>query len=148
MQQADSQPENLTQAADFTAEPAIRIPVIEEQVQISKKIVETGKIRISKRVYEEEVTVDVPVTRETHTVERVPVNQYVETAPEIRQEGDTMIIPVMREEVVVSTRLILVEELRLTKRRKETPATRQVTLRKEEVTVERTTDNLPDSDLT
>lgn len=122
------------------------IPVIEEQIHIGKEIIETGKILVSKKVHEEVKTIDVPLTHEEHTVERIPVNQYVETAPEVRYEGDTMIIPVLREEVVIQKRLFITEELRITKRRMETSAPQQVSLRREEVTVERIAGNSNDTE--
>ena len=77
------------------------IPIIEEQAVIGKRIVETGKVRISKRVSEHEKIIDEPLLHEEVTVERVAVNQYVETPPEIRQEGDMMIIPVIEEQLVL-----------------------------------------------
>jgi len=115
------------------------VPVIEEQVNIEKEVVETGSVRLTKRVKQEEVWVDVPVTREELHVEHVPINQYVETPPEpVRYEGDTMIIPVLKEEIVVQKRLVLVEEVRVTRRRIETNVPQQVSLRKEEIEVDRT----------
>jgi uncharacterized protein (TIGR02271 family) len=116
-------------------EQARVIPVIEEQVLIGKKVVESGRVRISKHVSEEKITVNVPVVHEEVEVEKVSVNQFVESAPEVRYEGETMIIPVIRE--VVEVRLLLVEELHVTKRRVETQHSEEVTLRKEELTVER-----------
>lgn len=119
---------------------SLSIPVIEEQVQIGKQVIETGKVFISKKVHEEQTNIDVPLLHEEHDIERIPVNQYLNidaTPPAMRYEGDTVIIPVLREEVVVQKRLVLVEELRITKRQVQTSATEQVLLRREEVTVER-----------
>jgi uncharacterized protein (TIGR02271 family) len=117
-----------------SGEPSV-IPVIEEQLRIGKKVVESGKVRISKRVSEEKVTVNVPVIHEEVDIERVEVNQFVDTAPEIRYEGETMIIPVLKE--VVEVRLMLVEELRVTRKKVESVDSQQVVLRREEVTVDR-----------
>jgi uncharacterized protein (TIGR02271 family) len=117
---------------------SITIPVIEENIKIDKEVIETGSIRISKNVHNESVTVDVPLMHEEHTIERIPVNEYLETPPPpVRYEGDTMIIPVLREELVVQKRIVLVEELRITKLQVETNEPQQVILRKEEVSVDR-----------
>jgi len=113
------------------------IPVIEERVSVEKKTVETGKVRISKTVSEEEEVIDVTAMQEEVIVERIPVNRFVDTVPQTRYEGDTMIVPVTREVIVVEKRLELIEELHITKRQNQTPSFQQVTLRKEEVTVER-----------
>lgn len=114
------------------------IPVIEEQVTIDKALVETGRVRVVKTVQERTETVDVPLTSEAYDVERVAVNQYVATPPPaVRYEGDTMIIPVLQEVVVVEKKTLLVEEVRITKRLTTSTETQSVTLRREDVSVER-----------
>ncbi|MBE7174576.1 MAG: YsnF/AvaK domain-containing protein [Williamsia sp.] len=113
------------------------IPVVEERLKVEKKVVEAGKVKISKKVKEEEKTVDIPVSQEEVQVERIPVNRFVETAPQIRYEGETMIVPVLREVVVVEKRIELIEEIHITKKIHQTQVSQQVTLRTEEVTVER-----------
>ncbi|GHA57886.1 YsnF/AvaK domain-containing protein [Pontibacter akesuensis] len=114
------------------------IPVVEETVRVGKEIVETGKVRISKRVHESEVDVELPTVHEEIDVQRVPVNMPVEdTPPPVRYEGDVMIIPVLREEVVVQKRLVVVEELHVTRKRTQTNETERIVLRKEEVNVDR-----------
>ena len=125
-----------TGAGSVAGEPLV-IPVIEEKIKIDKKTVETGKVRVSKKVSEEEEIIDVPVLREEVVVERIPVHQFVETVPQIRYQGETMIVPVLREVVVVEKRIELIEELHITKQTVQTQVSQQVTLRKEEVVVER-----------
>ena len=66
------------------------IPVIEEAVTVEKRVIESGKVRVSKRISEHEELVDVPLFHEEVSVERVPINLFVEARPPIRQEGDTM----------------------------------------------------------
>jgi stress response protein YsnF len=52
-----------------------------------------------------------------------------------------MIIPVVREVLVVEKRLLLVEELHVTKTQVQKQETQHITLRKEEVIVERLAPN-------
>lgn len=123
---------------NLAAETTRIIPVIQEQVTVGKRLVETGKVRISKKVTEDQTSVSIPLMREEYNVERVPVNQMVDTPPPaMRYEGDTAIIPVLREVLVVQKRYEITEEIRITKRRTETTDTQQVNLRKEEVHIER-----------
>jgi stress response protein YsnF len=84
-----------------------------------------------------EVLVDEPLLREEVAVERVPVNRVVEGPIPVRSEGDTMIVSVLEEVLVVETRLILKEEVHITTRRTETHTPERVTLRREDVTIER-----------
>ena len=123
-----------------TDEEKLVIPIIEEQAFVDKRVVETGKVRISKRVSEHEEFIDEPLFREEVTVERVPVNQYVDQPPQVRHEGDVMIIPVVQEQLVMQKRLVLVEELRVRKQVVETHQPQSVTLRREDVDVRRVTE--------
>ncbi|HEX8737194.1 MAG TPA: YsnF/AvaK domain-containing protein [Pyrinomonadaceae bacterium] len=134
--------ESANAAAQQNQTPAdnagLVIPVIHEQVTFDKKIVETGKVRISKRVSQHEELIDVPFLREQVDVERVPINKVVDATPQVRHEGDTMIIPVVEEQVFYQKRLVLVEELRVRKQVIEEHKPQQITLMKEEVEISRT----------
>ncbi|KAA3437219.1 DUF2382 domain-containing protein [Rufibacter hautae] len=121
------------------------IPVIEERVHLDKQVVEKGSVRIIKVVNEQEVPVNIPLIQEEHDIQRVPVNQYVDTPPPpIRYEGDTMIIPIVQEVMVVEKRLMVVEELHITKNRVQTNDVQHVSLRREEIRVERLSADQPD----
>ncbi|WZP00971.1 YsnF/AvaK domain-containing protein [Isosphaeraceae bacterium EP7] len=115
----------------------IVIPIVAEQAEVSKRTVEAGTVRISKTVRVHDETVNVPLISEQLDVERVAVNRRVDSTPATRQEGDVTIIPVMEEVLVVEKRLMLKEELRITRRRVEQSKAETVTLRTEVVEVER-----------
>ena len=115
----------------------IIVPLIAEEIVISKKTVETGGIRVHKTVREDVQQINEPIIREHLDIERVAVNQFVETAPAIRYEGDVMIVPVLEEVVVTQKRLMLREEIRLTKRREEIANVQEITLRREEISLEK-----------
>lgn len=121
-----------------SSEDFLVIPVIEETMKVHTRIVETGKVHISKKVFEEETVENYLETSEQVTVERKQINQYVTSAPPAtRQEGDVTIISVVKEVLFVEKRLMLVEELHVTKRTVQENKKVTATLRKEEVTVER-----------
>jgi uncharacterized protein (TIGR02271 family) len=121
------------------------IPVIEEQLQIGKVWQETGRVQISKSVTEEAVDFSMPVSQEEVIMERKTINQYVDVAPPAsRYEGDTLIIPVIKEVLVVEKKLMLVEELHISKRKTEQVLTGTEVLRKESVNIVRSSaDGLP-----
>jgi len=115
------------------------IPVIKETVEVSKKVVEKAKVRLSKRVNETVETFDVPLTEEEIVVKRVQKNELVDTPPAaVRYEGDVMIIPVLKEVAVVEKRIMLVEEIHVTKYKYDKTESRRVVVRNEEVNVVRT----------
>ena len=116
--------------------PAL-IPVIQEQATVDKRVVETGKVKISKHVREYEELIDVPHYQDEVRVERVVVNQFVDEAPQVRKEGDTTIIPVLEERYVVEKKLFLAEELHVINERKESHRPQKVKVLKEEVEIKR-----------
>ena len=125
----------------------IVVPLIAEEISVDKRVVDTGGVRVHKTVREDVQTINEPIVREHIEVERVEVNKYVETAPAIRYEGETMIVPVLEEVVVTEKRLLLREEIRFVKRREEVSNVQEVTLRREEISVEQFPAENPDAEL-
>lgn len=115
------------------------VPVMAEELIVGKRTVASGGVRVHKTVQEFMQTVDQPLTHEELDVERVEINQLVDAPAQLRYEGDTVIIPVMEERLVVEKRLVLKEELRITRRQVVSSQPQQVALRREEVTLEQIT---------
>jgi len=114
------------------------IPVVQEKVDIGKTVIEKGKVKISKTVKEESEVINLPTKTEQVHIERVRVNKIIETAPDaVRYEGNTMIIPVLQEITVTEKKLLLIEEIHVTKTSVSTEEAREITLRKEEIKIER-----------
>ncbi len=91
------------------------IPLIAEQMLVGKTEVETGRVRLRRDTQEEVQTVSVPLSNVTWEIEHVPVDQAVETQPEIRQVGETIIFPLVEERLVVKRELWLREEVHVRK---------------------------------
>ena len=106
------------------------LPVVEETLHLGKRLVETGRVRVSLSTTVEEEVLRETLLRRHAEVERRPVGRTVTEAPRVRQEGDLVIIPVVEEVLVVEKRLVLKEEilLRLVSEEVEfeQPATRRV----------------------
>ncbi len=115
----------------------LSIPVIEEQLHIGKRSVVTGTVRLDKHVGVYEEALDIPLAVRTFDVERVVLNKPVDTAPSVRQEGETTIYPLIEEQLILTKQLILREELRVTRRDTERRDTRTVSLRRESIEVTR-----------
>jgi uncharacterized protein (TIGR02271 family) len=114
---------------------------MQEELDVRTRRVETDSgVRVSKTVEQREELIDAPLTREEVDVERVAINRTVEAPIGVRYEGDTMIIPIFEEVLVVEKRLVLKEEIRVTRRRSEFRATQRVALRREIADVERIED--------
>ncbi|AUD06831.1 YsnF/AvaK domain-containing protein [Spirosoma pollinicola] len=115
-----------------------RIPLLEERLQVTTQLVETGRVRLRKTVHQTDETVTIPLLSEGYIVERTAINAYVDELPATRQEGQTTIYPVVKEVLVVQKRLLLIEEIWVTSQQTQIQDTQTVRLRREEMTVERT----------
>lgn len=114
------------------------VPVIEEALHIARREVEAGAVRLRKQVEQEEVKLDEVLVHEVVDTQRVPVGRVIDAPMAPRQEGEVLVVPVVEERLEVRKQLVLVEELRITRRRVERPAgLAPVLLRREQVAVER-----------
>src|SRR3954451_16678313 len=116
------------------------IPVAEETIAISKRQVELGLVRVSLTTDVEQMVARETLRGRRVEVERVAVGRTLaegETPPQTREEGDTLIIPVVEEMAVVVKRLVLREEVRLRFVHTEVPFEQEVDVRRQRATVER-----------
>jgi uncharacterized protein (TIGR02271 family) len=124
------------------------IPLIEEQLEVGKREVERGRVVVRKRVETREELAEAVLHRDELSVERVPLGVPVDAAPPVREEGDVLIVPVLEEQLVVQTRLILKEELRITRHRRADTFREPVRLRAERAEVIREPGRDPADDTT
>jgi uncharacterized protein (TIGR02271 family) len=111
------------------------IPVMEEHLNIDKKEVEKARYEIKKTVTRDDFSQEVPTIHEKVDIQRVEINQYVDSPPDVRQEGNTTIIPVIKEVVVVEKKLMLVEEIHITRSEQEVTVNVKDSLREEHVEI-------------
>jgi stress response protein YsnF len=114
------------------------IPVVKEKATVSTQVIDMSKVRLSKTVENAIENLDVTTAEEHVVIKRVPKNVIVETVPEgVRYEGDVMIIPVLKEVAVVQTKIMLVEEIHVSRHTTHNTKTVEVPVRKEKVEAER-----------
>lgn len=104
---------------------------------VHKRTVEKGRVRIRTVVDESTRWVTDSLTSEHVLIEHVAIDREVEAVPPIRQEGDTTVIPVVDEILVLERRLVLKEELHVRKERRVQRIEEPVTLRTMRAVVER-----------
>lgn len=117
---------------------SVTVPVTQEELEVRSRTVDTQRtVRVRKEVIHDPVHVELEALRESVEIHRVAIGRVVDSAPAVRQEGDVTVVPVLEEREVVVKQLVLVEEVRITRKRDAVPLAADVTLRKEQVTVER-----------
>lgn len=111
------------------------IPVVEEELMVGKREVETGRAQVQKVITEKPVQENINLREEHITVERTPVNRAA-TAADIDnfQEG-TFELRETKEEAVVSKQARVVEEVTIGKQVSEHTETINDTVRRTDVKV-------------
>jgi uncharacterized protein (TIGR02271 family) len=111
------------------------IPVVAEDLHIEKQRREAGQVVVHVVPHVKQQSVEVPVAEENVRVERVAINRQVAAPQPPRQEGDVTIVPIYEEILVVEKKLMLKEEVRITREKTVHTESQQVPLRSEEVRV-------------
>ncbi|WP_309896985.1 YsnF/AvaK domain-containing protein [Archangium sp.] len=88
----------------------VTIPVHKEELDITKREVQSGEVRVHKEVVQEVETVKVPVRKERVRVERRDVNPD-RPAMNASFQDETVVVPVRAEEVDVHKRAVVDEEV-------------------------------------
>jgi uncharacterized protein (TIGR02271 family) len=115
----------------------LSIPVIAEDLQVTKRQVAEGTLRVNKAVHERTEVVQMPLSKDRLDVRRVVLDREVDGPYPVRYEGDTLIVPVFEEVLVVQKRLRLKEELHITRKTVVENYEENVTLQREEASLER-----------
>jgi uncharacterized protein (TIGR02271 family) len=108
-----------------------------EEATLTRETVETGRLHVGKHTHTREQLIEADLAHETVEITTVPVGVIIDAMPAIRDDGETLVIPIVEEILVVERRLRLKEEvhvrrIRTTERHRET-----VTLRHQEAAVTR-----------
>ncbi|MEO8285932.1 MAG: YsnF/AvaK domain-containing protein [Chloroflexota bacterium] len=130
--------QQVTQSEAQQRDEKIVLPLVEEQLAVEKKWVKAGEVIVRREVETQDQTIPVDLAYEEVSVQRIPVGQIFdeEHRPRQRQEGDTLIIPVIEEQLVVLKRYLVREEIRITRKRTMRHEDVKGTVRREHLTVE------------
>ncbi len=121
----------------------ITVPVVEEKLKAGVRETEAGKFRLSKRVVEEQKSIDVPVEREEVFVTDRAVNRRPATAEDMKMMDRDIEVPLREQEVVTSKEARVTGEVQVRKEVKQETERVTDTVRREEVRVEKENPNNP-----
>ncbi len=125
----------VTSVDDDARETATTL--VEEEVAVSKHVVPTRHIQISRRTREHEQLVDELLTREHVEIERTHIGTPVDVMPSVREEQDSIVIPVVEEVLTIERQLILKEEVRIRRVKATERYQERVTLHTQEAVIRR-----------
>jgi stress response protein YsnF len=109
-----------------------------ERAQLTRREVTTGKVEIARRTTERAETLHEELANERVEIKHVPIGRVIDRMPEIRQVGDTTIVPVVEEILVTEKRLVLKEEVHLQRVRTVRTHPETVMLREQQAVITRT----------
>ena len=79
--------------------------------------------------------IDELLAHETVEIDRTPIGRQIDAMPAVRDEGDTIVIPIVEEVLVIERRLLLKEEVRVRRVRSTERHQESVILRHHEAVV-------------
>lgn len=120
-----------------TGQPETTLPILEETLVVGRRVVPTGRVRISTVTEKVDAVLDTVVATSDIEVTRVPVDREIDVMPDVRIEGDVTIVPVVEEVPVITTRLVLREEIHLKRVRGEKTLQIPVELLKQRASITR-----------
>ncbi len=128
---------SIPQTTSSGEQPAsATLPVIEEQLQVGKRVVQRGGVRIYSHITETPVEEWVQLREEHVTIERTPVNQPASAADIDAFKEGTIEVRESAEEAVVGKTARVVEEVRIGKEVTEHTEKIKDTVRRTDVDVE------------
>lgn len=124
-----------TANAYTTDTDTINVPIVEEELQVGKRQVQTGGVRLRKIVRTEQVQQPVELRREEVDIERIDVGDGVTDIPDNAFQEQEIDVPVMREEAVVAKQARVVGQVQVSKDVETETQTVGDTIRREDVEV-------------
>jgi uncharacterized protein (TIGR02271 family) len=110
------------------------VKAVEEQLNVQKRPVQSGEVKVHKEVHTEHKTIDVPVAREEVVVERMPSSGRTASTSDLKSQE--IRVPIREEEVRVEKTPVVKEEVRVSKRQVQGTEKVSENLRKEEIKVD------------
>ena len=99
--------------------------------------VQTGSVRVTKRVYSHDEVVEQELRTGRVEVNRVQVNRPVDGPQAVSRSGNTLVIPVVKEILKIERQWVVTEEIYITQIEERQTLSETVNVNREEVVVER-----------
>ena len=111
------------------------MPLLGEEIAVTKRVAETRRVTVQRLTREQRESIAAPLAEEKVEITREPIGREVDAMPPIREEGDTVIIPIVEERLVLERRLFLTEQVRVRRVRATRMHRENVTLRHHDIVV-------------
>lgn len=116
------------------------LPLVEEHLVVDR-LRTSGVVRVRTQTEAAPEIASLDLEGQEVEVSRVPVGRVVDGPQQVRIEGDLTVVPLVEERMVVTTELVLVEEIHIRRRMTRERVEHPVTLRRQTAVVEREDQN-------
>lgn len=118
------------------------LSLAEEEAELTTTRVVDGRVKVTRTTVPVEKLLEGQLTQEEVSIEHITKNErlHADAIPQVREEGDVLIIPVIEEEVEIIRHSVLKEEIHIHKRKIAQPYEEKVILRRQEVKIVREDD--------
>jgi len=113
------------------------IPVVSEELHVDAVPVQTGSVRVTKRVYSHDELIEQELRTGKVEVKRVRVDRPVDGPQAVVRSGNTLVIPVVSEVLKVERIWVVTEEIYITQTEERKTVNEAVSVNREEVEIER-----------
>jgi stress response protein YsnF len=120
---------------------AVNVAATEERLRVDVAKQGAATVRVRTIVHRELTEIPLVLKRRVVTIERVPVDQFVDNEFDPFQDGSTLVVPVFEYVPVTEMRLMLKEEVRIGFEETEETSVHEAEVQRQELVVERRTGN-------
>ncbi|MDB5819460.1 MAG: hypothetical protein JWQ11_3100 [Rhizobacter sp.] len=122
---------------DDSIDPVAVVALMQETLEVNRTQQETGALRVRVLVDQSMAQAANDTAIDAVTSTRVPRGLYVEARREPWNDGDVLVVPIYEEVMVCERRLMLKEEVHITRHTTRTSEPLEVPLRRERAVIER-----------
>lgn len=115
----------------------IVVPVVKEELTVGAIPVQTGSVRVTKRIDQRNETFHQELRRAHVEVKRIKTERVVDGPQPIEKSGNTLIIPVVTERLRIEKQWVVTEEIHLTQIEEREAFDQTVLVNEEHVLIER-----------
>ncbi|HFZ8996743.1 TPA: DUF2382 domain-containing protein [Citrobacter freundii] len=117
--------------------PENSLTLAEERVELDTQKIVDRRVRITRSTRTDEKSITTELTQQNALIQRIAKNEAVEEGniPQIRQEGDVTIIPVIEERVEIIKHYVLTEEIHVIKNHRTELHQENIILRSQEIII-------------
>jgi stress response protein YsnF len=117
------------------------VPVVSEELHADAIPVETGSVRVVKRVEGHDEVLQQELRKGRVEVRRIKTDRVVDGPQQVQRNGKTMVIPVVSEVLLVQKQWVVTEEIHITQIEERETVEQKVTVNREVAEIERVDEN-------